>query len=213
MLWRVAATDPAAASRVGMIMYHYIRACRYYSDKWSKKQTVGLLNIDKTPVIKEYGFRGSSACCRGMLQFFYLGYIIGACLPFLVCVYSVLGLRAITMSRTRRYGTGFICKRSAELEDAVVSMDDYYPHISSLLEFSLIRGRDGLGGLADYLINLLCQKGLMDASAALQRLDLAVKVAASVGPDVRVQVCSHLSFHAAAPWSGPAIQPITKMQR
>eukprot|EP00892_Ulva_mutabilis_P009539 jgi/Ulvmu1/6958/UM033_0015.1 len=124
--------------------------CKYYSDKWSKKQTVGLLNIDKTPVIKEYGFRGSSACCRGMLQFFYLGYII-------------------------------------ELEDAVVSMDDYYPHISSLLEFSLIRGRDGLGGLADYLINLLCQKGLMDASAALQRLDLAVKVAASVGPDVRVQ--------------------------
>ena len=132
-----------------------------------------------------------------MLQFFYLGYIIGMKLPFSLRVYIFPSLRSINLSPRHRYGSGPIGKRLAELEDAVVSMDDYYPHISSLLEFSLIRGRDGLGGLADYLINLLCQKGLMDASAALQRLDLAVKVAASVGPDVRVQVCIPLLVAAS----------------
>lgn len=124
-----------------------------------------------------------------MLQFFYLGYIIGASLVRL-CVHDCVDI-ACDHSVTSRESCahGFINMPHSELEDAVVSMDAYYPHISSLLEFSLIRGRDGLGGLADYLINLLCQKGLMDASAALQRLDLAVKVAASVGPDNRVQVC------------------------
>lgn len=124
-----------------------------------------------------------------MLQFFYLGYIIGASL-FTSCLYDCVQIsRDHSVTSRDRCDHGSINSRAAELEDAVVSMDAYYPHISSLLEFSLIRGRDGLGGLADYLINLLCQKGLMDASAALQRLDLAVKVAASVGPDVRVQVC------------------------
>lgn len=102
-------------------------------------------------VLQEYGFRGSSACCRAMLQFFYMGYIL-------------------------------------ELEDPEVAIEPHQQQISELLEFSLIRGREGLGGLAEYLVKKLSTKGLMDASTAVQRLALAMSLATSVGPDVRIQV-------------------------
>lgn len=75
-----------------------------------------------------------------------------------------------------------------ELEDPEISIEALQQQIADLLEFSLIRGRDGLGGLAEYLVNKLSTKGLMDASTAVQRLDLAIRLASSVGPDTRIQV-------------------------
>ena len=104
-----------------------------------------------TSEVQEYGFRGSSACCRAMLQFFYMGYIL-------------------------------------ELEDPEVAIEPHQQQISELIEFSLIRGRDGLGGLAEYLVEKLSTKGLVDSSIAVQRLDLAMSLATSVGPDARIQV-------------------------
>lgn len=75
-----------------------------------------------------------------------------------------------------------------ELEDPEVPIEEHQQQVSELLEFSLIRGREGLGGLAEYLVQRLSTKGLTDASTAVQRLDLAMSLATSVGPDNRIQV-------------------------
>lgn len=126
--------------------------CKYYYEKLCRGRPAQcVVNVDHTAAYKEYGFRGSSSCCRAMLQFFYMGYIL-------------------------------------ELEDPEISIEALQQQIADLLEFSLIRGRDGLGGLAEYLVNKLSTKGLMDASTAVQRLDLAIRLASSVGPDTRIQI-------------------------
>lgn len=77
-----------------------------------------------------------------------------------------------------------------ELEDPEVAIEPHQQQISELIEFSLIRGRDGLGGLAEYLVEKLSTKGLVDSSIAVQRLDLAMSLATSVGADARIQVSS-----------------------
>lgn len=95
------------------------------------------------------------------------------------------------------------------MEDPDAQIEEYCRYISALLEFTLIRGRDGLGGLAEYLVKTLCTKGVIDASSAIQRLDLAMNVAASVGPDARVQVRIEIdSVSVAYPCLRPSNTPI-----
>jgi hypothetical protein len=81
-----------------------------------------------------------------------------------------------------------------ELEDPEVAIEPHQQQMSELLKFSLIRGREGLGGLAEYLVKKLSSKGLIDASTAVQRLDLAMSLASSVGPDTRIQVRDRNEF-------------------